>query len=501
MNFANFDPHSFGRGFTVGNLLSNMHSPGPGSYNPSFINKKSKNNDWMFRKKTSRKINENELEEIHKKNLPKNTNYEPVDFYNVQEKYVNESKKPRIPKYSFSKASRIEVLKKNKNNISAKKARPKSTKIVKKFEEEKNSYGDNVPNNIKFKEEKIEGDKSQNINKNKNKKEEDLEEENGIPGVGKYNIRGSLKVPVVKFGTEKKGLYFDNIVSPGPAKYNLMEKEFGKNNTKYSIPKGPRGLDPRPFTPGPGKYDPNLAQTKESSYKYSFPKDKRLHYPYNNNPAPNRYNTARKFGEDAKKISISPCGRQPTKYNDFPGPNKYHPDYKVLKLKYPKYRIGTAKRKEIYATNPSFPAPNRYNVKINFSSRKPKSSTWIFGKEYQKLKCRPPLFSDRKTPGVGMYSLRNNKNSAPKYTLRGKYDIKDKEKRPGVGQYNVGKSSKVTMKKEPTWKIGKASRDDLLTNDKRGNPGPGLYRVPCSIVDVNDYTREQGNFDNHFKFI
>jgi hypothetical protein len=30
------------------------------------------------------------------------------------------------------------------------------------------------------------------------------------------------------------------------------------------------------------------------------------------------------------------------------------------------------------------------------------------------------------------------------------------------------------MKKEPKWKIGKSSRDDMLTNDKRGNPGPGM---------------------------
>ena len=82
----------------------------------------------------------------------------------------------------------------------------------------------------KFDIENLNGDNCQNINTKINKKEDDREE-NGIPGVGKYNIRSSLKVPVTKFGTEKKGLYFDNIISPGPAKYNLREKEFGKTNT------------------------------------------------------------------------------------------------------------------------------------------------------------------------------------------------------------------------------------------------------------------------------
>ena len=102
-----------------------------------------------------------------------------------------------------------------------------------------------------------------------------------------------------------------------------------------------------------------------------------------------------------------------------------------------------------------------------------------------------------------MYSLRNNRNDGPKYTLRGKFDIKDKEKRPGVGQYNIFRSNQFIMKKEPKWKIGKASREDLdfLTSDKRGNPGPGMYKIPCSVVDVNGYTREKGNFDKNVIYV
>ena len=78
--------------------------------------------------------------------------------------------------------------------------------------------------------------------------------------------------------------------------------------------------------------------------------------------------------------------------------------------------------------------------------------------------------------------------------------MKNKEKMPGVGQYNVSKSSQITMKKEPEWKIGKAAKDFDFKAGK-GNPGPGMYSIPCSMVDVNDYTREKGNFDNNFRYV
>ena len=495
MAFRFLDPLSFGRGFSIGNVMDSYSSPGPGSYNPKPIIKKSKNNDWMFRTKSSfrRKKNENidSQKNINKKGI---NNTQPSDFYNVQEKYVNESKKPKIPKYSFGKAKRIEYKEKKKNNNIGVLKNKKG--IINNFEEEKNNIGDNCPNNIKFKEEKqIEADKSQNLNNKEIKKEEESEE-NGVPGVGKYNIRGSLVVPVVKFGTEKKGLKYDNIVSPGPAKYNLREKEFGKTNTKYSIPKGPRGIESKPFTPGPGKYDPSQNLIKKRTEKFSFTKDKRMHYFQNSNPGPGNYfKNHKNFGEDAKKVSFL-SGRKDKKFNDFPGPNRYSPNYKILKKKYPSYRIGTAKRRKLYQIEESFPGPNKYNINERYNSKRPKSSSWKFGKEK-----RPPLYLETKTPGVGMYSLRNNRNNAPKYSLRGKFDIKSKEIIPGVGQYNVFRSSTFMMKKEPKWKIGKASRDDLLTNDKRGNPGPGMYRIPCSIVDVNDYTREKGKFDKNFIYI
>jgi len=499
----NYDSNYFSRGgLTVGNFFDSFSSPGPGTYNPKPIEKISKNNDWMFRPRTSKKkeINKNVIENINIKKF-RNTNYKYSDFYNVREKYINESKKPTIQKYSFPKASRFGYLDKKyknnfNNNISNRKLKNRKNKKI--FEEEKNINGDNFPNVIEFKEEKnMKGDNiSPNTKKTKKLKSSENEERevNDVPGVGSYDLRSSLQVPVVKFGTEKKGLNYDKIVSPGPAKYNMREKEYGKTNIKYSIPKEVK-RPPRPWTPGPGKYDPLTNNIKPSILKYSFPKNPKLKYFYNSYPAPNKYDITSKFGEDGKKITMSPYGRPEMKFNGNPGPNYYDPDYKQLKKSYPKYGIGTSKRKELYNIEASFPGPNKYSINDKFNSKRPKSPTWRIG-----TGKRPPLYKNNKTPGVGLYSLRKSENDAPKYTFRGKFSIKNKDKIPGVGLYNVSKSSKITMKKEPTWKIGKASKEFDFKKGK-GNPGPGMYSIPCSMVDVNDYTREKGKFDKNFRYV
>ena len=65
----------------------------------------------MFRPRTSKKkeINKDSLDNKQTKNS-RNLNYKYSDFYNVKEKYIYESKKPTIKKYSFPKASRFGYL-------------------------------------------------------------------------------------------------------------------------------------------------------------------------------------------------------------------------------------------------------------------------------------------------------------------------------------------------------------------------------------------------------
>jgi hypothetical protein len=124
----------------------------------------------------------------------------------------------------------------------------------------------------------------------------------------------------------------------------------------------------------------------------------------------------------------------------------------------------------------------------------------------------------------------------PKYSMVGKNTYGDRAGNgvPGPGQYEGGSQANLT--KNPAWKIGTSTRDDDLkrvvregvpgpgmyeygANNKRDAPkykfgtqkrgyvqksdvpGPGQYHIPCSIVDVNGYTRESGKFDLNYKFI
>ena len=50
----------------------------------------------------------------------------------------------------------------------------------------------------------------------------------------------------------------------------------------------------------------------------------------------------------------------------------------------------------------------------------------------------------------------------------------------------------------PKYQFGKKKRFSGYDVD---TPGPGSYHIPCSMVDVPNYTREQGKFDKKFKFI
>ena len=162
-----YSPLYFNRGLTVSKFLDNFIAPGPGSYNPKYIEKEFKNNDWMFRPKTSYRKENNKIKE-----KLVNSNYKYSDFYNVSEKYVNESKKPRIKQYSFPKASRFADYDiKYKNNIST--LKPKKSKKKTLFKEDKNnSTGDEYPNIIKlFEEEKsIKGDNTSSLKNKKFKK-------------------------------------------------------------------------------------------------------------------------------------------------------------------------------------------------------------------------------------------------------------------------------------------------------------------------------------------
>ena len=320
------------------------------------------------------------------------------------------------------------------------------------------------------------------------------------PGPGNYNIRtnNSLIVPSYKFGTEKKdGLNLTQTkFVPGPGNYEFKADILNKTNPKFSFGKELRGTTKRSTTPGPGSYN----------YKEYI-------------------------GTEAPKISISM--KYSKEYNDSkkgPGPGQYNQtNSNFYKIKPPSYKIGTAKRDSIYRFRGDSPGPGQYSCDTSIQSIRSKTPSWVIG-----TSKRPPLNPvDKSVPGVGNYNL-SRSLGGPKYTMVGRTTYGGfRNINPGPGQYNGG--SMTNLRKSPSWKLGTSTRDDALKKvlhenvpgpgmydydknnekgpkyrfgtEKRSNtvkndvPGPGQYHIPCSIVDVNEYTRESGKFEREFKFI
>ena len=322
------------------------------------------------------------------------------------------------------------------------------------------------------------------------------------PGPGNYNVRTdkNLVVPSYKFGTERKdGL---NLATskyvPGPGNYEYNADAINVKHPKFSFGKELRGDNKRPMTPGPGTY---------------------AHKQY--------------VGKEGPKITMSAkYGFDPVQGDAryVPGPGMYNnaDSYNANHYKYPTWKIGTETRgKGLRNDNPG---PGTYAPDRNTNFVRPKTPSWKIG-----TGLRPDLNPvDKSVPGPGNYNLRDAVGRGPKYSMPGKGNRGNvKNGNPGPGQYNETMYDKT---KYPSWKIGTGMRDDDLKRviregvpgpgnydfvgknynvgpkykfgtERRGYvkksdvPGPGQYHIPCAIVDVNDYTREQGKFDPHFRYI
>lgn len=328
-----------------------------------------------------------------------------------------------------------------------------------------------------------------------NKKSQEVKAKS-TPGPDSYEIRKekALEVPSYKFGTEKRDPLTSSATSfPGPGKYDTRT-EFAKDAPKFSFGKEERGVERRPMTPGPSAYQ------------------------------------EKKFvGFEGSKITISPCPRSSIRRSNFPGPGRYDPLLYVIKPQSPKYKIGTAKRRGLNDFGGStFPGPGVYAPNMLQDSTRPKTPSWRIG-----TGKRPKLYATGNDPGPGMYTLRTNNTSGPKYSMSRKFNVKQKGCEPGPGQYN--NLSKTYYANDPKWTIGNSTREDEIKRIKRENypgpgnynakvrrknsnnikigtekrsihkenkdPGPGQYRIPCSFDDVNYYTRQQGQFDENFRYI
>ena len=360
----------------------------------------------------------------------------------------------------------------------------------------------------------------------------DIQGKGSGPGPGSYNISNNNNINVKNsytFGQKYKNN--ERELSPGPGKYNLRtERDLLVPSTIFGHEK--KFSNSITDSPGPGKYNSDMSGSNYQKPKYSFGKEKRIIDNITDSPGPGSYESKEYVGKEGKKISMG------LKYNSKidesnPGPGQYDTENynNIVFKKLPDIKLGKANRFSNSNSSKDNPGPGRYDS-VDFGIyNRIKNPSWKIGTSERK-----PLGNISDSPGPGRYDLRKNfGEGAPQYSMGKKEkDSDNKFNSPGPGRYNNDELN--IYKRYPAWKIGTGKRDDDLrrqikegfpgpgayvyndlylqsypkykfgteerVKDKtNGIPGPGSYHIPCSIVDVNNYTREQGVFDDNFKFI
>mmetsp|Transcript_30242 Transcript_30242/g.29906 ORF Transcript_30242/g.29906 Transcript_30242/m.29906 type:complete len:142 (+) Transcript_30242:1-426(+) len=124
----------------------------------------------------------------------------------------------------------------------------------------------------------------------------------------------------------------------------------------------------------------------------------------------------------------------------------------------PKYRMGTASRITRNHYISKSPGPGAYDPKPTFSS-----TGLLLG-----TSKRSPLSPKQLTPGPGAYEV-NGSYHGPRFTMRGKTRLFQKDAFPGPGQYNPKKPDTA-----PSYSLGSAGKSSYIKIEKE-LPGPGMY--------------------------
>ena len=210
--------HSFAYTFPKAkNNPLKINYPGPGTYDPGEDNEMVNPPKWKF----GMAPRDNKIHELSP----------GPAYYNSDLEYRKSSKVPNAPLYSFYKTSGV----------------------IPKKRKKKNSNKNYIKNT-----------------KKKNNNDSYLDDNN--PGVGSYNLRSSLVVPVVKFGTERKDIGYKDTPSKGPASYDTRGN-LGDFGPKINFGKDKRGKTYYSISPGP-KY--NMRYKDNDFPKFSFGKEVRM---------------------------------------------------------------------------------------------------------------------------------------------------------------------------------------------------------------------------------
>ena len=251
--------HSFAYTFPKAiNKPININYPGPGTYNPGEDNEMINPPKWKFNTASR----DNKIKELS----PGPAKYD----YGLD--YRKLSNVPTAPQYTFYKTSGVIPRKRKKKNI-------KNTNYnnnINNFNLDTNfKEGNNTINLQNINKQRPKTTETKNKKKKKKYKLNNNYDDDSNPGVGTYNIRSSLIVPVVKFGTERKDIAYKNTPSRGPASYDIRGN-LGNFGPKINFGKEIRGKVLFNLNPGPGNYNLRKENYENDAPKYSFKHEVRM---------------------------------------------------------------------------------------------------------------------------------------------------------------------------------------------------------------------------------
>ena len=233
---------------------------------------------------------------------------------------------------------------------------------------------------------------------------------------------------------------------------------------------------------------------------YEFPHSGKCEMEKNDSlytPGPGQYkiNTLKR-NQPSWKICSSERDKSPLKNDGSPKILNVSSSYNYIRPKSPSYSFGSAKRGDL-SNNINYPGPGQYDISKKYKVYSPRKNN-NYGQN------RYAYFFDY--PGPGQYNINYiNLKNYPSWKIgnsgREEGLNKNNNNMPGPGSYDIDKKN---IKTGPKYSFGPGFSTELGNNYYNNNklsPGPGQYHIPCSIVDVNSYTREKGNFDPNFKYI
>lgn len=231
--------------------------------------------------------------------------------------------------------------------------------------------------------------------------------------------------------------------------------------------------------------------------------------------------------------------------NPTPGPGQYNISM-YNKSNCPKFKMGTSQRgcstpimtksrksANQFSKYKITPGPGDYNPDQSLNKTLQHAPKWGMG--FNDPNAEDPNWRNHPiSPGPGKYNTSEPMGKGAKYSMAPKNEPKNTwlKSTPGPGQYNSG--TDAALIKNPTWKMGTEPRADEMQNvlkenypgpgryytkevvlgpgytfhkevklkqNKNIQSGPGSYKIPCSIADVNNHTRDSGRFDRQFRYV